>query len=51
MRFRDAERVFDEMLTVLSDEGQTKAQLKLEREAFLYSFLLLKDYDDNRRDE
>jgi hypothetical protein len=34
------------MLTVLSDEGSSKAQLKLEREAFLYSFLLLKDFKE-----
>ncbi len=34
------------MLTVLSDEGSSKAQLKIERQAFLYSFLLLKDFKE-----
>lgn len=43
--------MFDNSLTVLSDEGFSKAQLKAEREAFLFSFLLLDDFKNQEEVE
>ena len=42
--FRDAEKHFDEVLTVMTDEGVSKSQLKKERDSFLLAFLTLNDY-------
>lgn len=37
------------MLKVMGSDGYSKAQLKAEKDAFLYSFLLLKDYVEEEK--
>ena len=39
-----AERVFEDILTIVSDEAINKNLQIAEKKAFLYSFLLLKDF-------
>ncbi|KRX07124.1 hypothetical protein PPERSA_09338 [Pseudocohnilembus persalinus] len=48
IKFEEAEKIFDNMLTVIGRDGQSKEDIKKEREAFLYSFLLLKDFDEEK---
>lgn len=44
VRFHEAEKIFDEVLTVMTDEGVSKTQMKKERDSFLLAFLTLNDY-------
>ena len=39
-----AERVFEDILTIVSDEAINKNLQIAEKKSFLYSFLLLKDF-------
>lgn len=46
--FREAEDVFDKVLTVMTDEGVSKSQLKKERDSFLLAFLILDDFKSDQ---
>ncbi|CAD8105641.1 unnamed protein product [Paramecium primaurelia] len=45
--FKDAVKIYDEMLTVMTDEV-SKSQMKKERCSFLLAFLTLDDYEDKK---
>lgn len=44
VEFKEAEEVFDKVLTVMTDEGISKSQLKKERDSFLLAYLILDDF-------
>lgn len=45
--FKDAEKVYDEILTIMTNEGVSKQQMKKERDSFLLAFLTLQDYAES----
>ncbi len=40
--------VFDNLLTVISDDNYNEAQVRIEKESFLISYLLLDDYKSDK---
>ncbi len=41
--------MIDNLLSVMTDEGQGKEEIKNWRKSFLYSFLLLKDFKETEK--